>query len=132
MHCDDAFSATCEANNLAIAASFKNERPASLRRAALYHQTRRLNFSRKFGILKFKALEFCNWATELLPLQHVVHGVIKSTLGKTDHLGPDTNPPFIQSLNGNFVANTNLAKHIFSGDFAIVEIQFDRARRADA
>lgn len=76
-------------------------------------------------------LEIADVFAELLALIGVLDGVIKCSLGDTDHLRCNADTSLVENLNGNLVSFANLADDILLGNLDIVKGQDTGGRRAD-
>lgn len=61
-------------------------------------------------------LEIADFLVELFPLEHVRHGIVKNTLGKSNHLCCNANSSLVQDFNRVLVTFAHLTQHIGSRD----------------
>jgi hypothetical protein len=54
--------------------------------------------------IRYSPLEVSDSLAELLSLVRIGDGLVKRSLGETDHLGGDTDSTFVEDINGNLEA----------------------------
>lgn len=95
-------------------------------------KTSSLDLHSNLSILVLHTLEGTNVLTELLALEEVRESGIEGALGKTQHLGSNTDTALVQDLNSILVALSDLSEDVASGDNNIVKVEGACRRGADS